>query len=72
MKIKREQEVELTTSEKLRAAWDLKNKNSKILEIILNTDRLGCPFPDACEIFPCQELHCNADVCSNGHAFRYS
>jgi hypothetical protein len=34
--------------------------------------RPNCPFPDGCAEFPCRTLHCYADVCSNGYAYRMS
>jgi len=34
--------------------------------------RISCPFPFVCNEFPCETLSCNADTCSNGHAYRMS
>jgi hypothetical protein len=33
---------------------------------------ISCPFPYSCNAFPCETLCCNADVCSNGYAYRMS
>lgn len=31
-----------------------------------------CPFPEECNQFPCQDMTCHADACSNGHTYRMS
>lgn len=31
-----------------------------------------CPFPFACNTFPCKNLSCDADICSNGYTYRMS
>ena len=32
----------------------------------------NCPFPEECNQFPCPDMTCNADCCSNGYTSRMS
>ena len=41
-------------------------------QAIENGTPIRCPFPVECSKFPCKTMHCNADVLSNGHAYRMS
>ena len=54
-----------------------KNNKEAVEMIVKNIDnkwpyKINCPFPHACSQFPCNTLGCDADVCSNGHAYRMS
>jgi len=41
----------------------------RIAENLLKTyGEYGCSFPDDCNRFPCEEMTCNADECTNGDA----
>ena len=72
MKIQRRHEIELTKDEKLQTVREMSKTNPEAVTIILNNPRGHCPFPDCCSRFPCETLSCNADVCSNGYAYRMS
>ena len=41
-----------------------------MLDVVQNGKKIRCPFPFECNEFPCSNLSCNADVCSNGYAYR--
>lgn len=71
-KIKREFSIELTTEEELLILRKYALKKPEILSILLEHPKGDCPFPDGCSSFPCKTLSCNADVCDNGHAYRFS
>ena len=43
-----------------------------MLDVIQRGKKIRCPFPFECNEFPCSDLNCNADVCSNGYAYRMS
>lgn len=47
-------------------------KRPDIIKILLDSPRANCKFPFLCNDFPCSDLMCNADVCSNGYAYRMS
>jgi hypothetical protein len=49
----------------------LVERMNKIVETT-PSQTISCPFPYSCRIFPCETLCCNADVCSNGYAYRMS
>lgn len=73
--MERRVEIKLTLDEKLGVVAELiaDYKGKKAVENILkNGGRYGCPFPKECNRFPCEDMWCNADVCSNGYAYRYS
>jgi hypothetical protein len=72
MKIYKNIELVLTEEETYNIAksWILTNKEAS--KKILDGNMLGCPFPNECKRFPCDKKHCNADVCSNGFAYRMS
>lgn len=44
----------------------------EVLTVLLEKPDWYCPFPFECSRFPCGEYGCNADMCSNGYAYRYS
>lgn len=44
----------------------------ELLQVLLENPSWYCPFPFECNRFPCGERGCNADMCDNGYAFRYS
>jgi hypothetical protein len=73
MKITRDQTIYLTKSELIDAIAELAQKNPEVIKIILKQKgKICCPFPSCCKEFPCKTLSCNADVCSNGYAYRMS
>ena len=74
--IRRENICELSMDEMINLVCKFYKQCPEIVKII--TKRLDeklpiyCPFPCRCKEFPCETLHCNADVCSNGYAYRMS
>ena len=63
---KQEREEALKTIKKLQAEEDRKAGKLAVQKGI-------CPFPDSCNKREfCTKDRCNADVCSNGHAYRMS
>ena len=69
--MKRTFDFELLIQEKLYIVREMCIKNPKAVKIILkNPKKVCCPFPNCCKDFPCKDLICNADVCSNGYAYR--
>jgi glycine/D-amino acid oxidase-like deaminating enzyme len=44
----------------------------ELLRVLLEDPYWSCPFPFECDRFPCGERGCNADMCEDGYAFRYS
>ena len=44
----------------------------RVVEVHENEKKVQCPFPEICDKFPCKDLVCGADVCSNGYAHRMS
>lgn len=75
MNPRRDIEIKLTLSEKLRATTELiaDPKGKQAVQILLdNEGKYKCPFPEDCNVFPCSDLWCNADCCSNGNAYKFS
>ena len=78
MKIHRNMDIELSEEEMYRVTTAYAHKYPEAIKVILDnvTKDKGkffyCPFPTDCKRFPCGKLNCNADVCSNGHAYRMS
>lgn len=74
--IRRENTYELSMDEIIGIVCKFYKQYPNIIKII--TTRLDqnlpicCPFTTGCNAFPCETLHCNADVCSNGYAYRMS
>jgi len=65
-------EISLSISEEIYVLRKWAKSNPEVLQILLKYPKGHCPFPDCCRIFPCKTLSCNADMCSNGHAYRSS
>lgn len=74
IRIDREHEIAEEVMFELAAQYlkDHPEVGKKILEAIEVGTNISCPFPHHCNEFPCEGLCCNADTCSNGHAFRMS
>jgi len=72
MKIRREFEIKLTKEEELSILRKYAKNYPDVVKILLESPKGHCPFPEDCKKFPCNKLNCNADVCSNGHAYRMS
>jgi len=76
MKITRKSKIELTKDEMFLTTVMFCRDNPEAAEKILSTIKSGqivsCPFPFQCNCFPCEDLICNADCCSNGFAYRMS
>lgn len=86
--ITRNFDIELSKKEELMIVRKWCIENRLVIEILLKDEFNGqCPFPEACSAFPrpeesqnkrkkmqryCGTLTCNADVCSNGCAYRMS
>jgi hypothetical protein len=73
--------LELSRDEIIKLLFELKNDEywfdvvNRIIESDDNT-YVGsgeCQFPVSCnEWFTCEKKYCNADICSNGYAYRLS
>jgi hypothetical protein len=68
--------VEIDREELFGIVVNFSKKHPKVIKAILDAllkgDKIKCPFPFDCSSFPCKSLNCNADVCSNGYAYRMS
>jgi len=47
-------------------------KHQDIVRILLENPMANCPFPFTCDVFPCNNLTCDADHLSNGRPGRIS
>jgi hypothetical protein len=65
-------DAELSEGEQFYIVCDYVRKRPDVVKILLENPKASCPFPQECNKFPCKTLRCNADVCSNGHAYRMS
>jgi hypothetical protein len=73
-RLKREVEITLNTQEELKIIQNWARAYPEVLKIILEAkdNRIHCPFGTGCNEFPCKDLICNADCCSNGYVYRQS
>jgi len=78
-RIRRDESVQPTPDELFYIVVQFHRKNPELSRAILSAlknetpyYRINCPFPFSCNAFPCKRLHCNADVCDNGYAYRMS
>ncbi len=65
-------EIVLTLDEKLAVVAEMVQKQRRAVTYLLeNGGRYGCPFPGQCKRFPCEDMWCNSDTCSNGYTICY-
>lgn len=76
MSIEKSFEIKLTPQEEFQLMIDFVKEYPKLIHVIVeNVNKrhsIRCPFPFECNSFPCKDLTCNADCCSNGYAYRMS
>lgn len=74
--ITREVKIKLMPNETFGSLLKTTRENPKLVETVLslvkNKKRISCPFPFECKEFPCKDLYCNADMCTNGYSYRMS
>ena len=71
-KIKRLVEHTLTTEEEFWIVVKWCRNQPEVINRIMSNKSINCPFPGECKKFPCATLRCNADMCNNGYAYKYS
>lgn len=73
MTFNKEINIKLTKEEQFYLINKLiKSYPNVAISILENLNKVSCPFPFDCNIFPCKSLCCNADVLDNGRAYRMS
>ncbi len=65
-------DVRLTRKQEMDVVKKIARLCPELLQVLLENPKWKCPFPFQCNIFPCGEDGCHADVCDNGHAYRLS
>lgn len=65
-------EIQLTEDQEMIILRKASRICPELLQVLLDNPKWYCPFPFECNRFPCGERYCNADMCDDGYAYRYS